>query len=98
MTFLETIRYKDNRPFGTLSKCLTRKMLVNDRMSLTMKLTTAGYDAHKFSTNLYKHKHSANKRKILFLAQLVYIQVSKNSTSFRISIDVYIYQDFLSAP
>ena len=42
-------------------------MTFNVTMSLTMKATTLECVAHKFSTNLYKHKHSPNKYKIFCL-------------------------------
>ena len=43
------------------------KMSFNDMMSLIMKGTTAGCDVHKYSTNFYRHKHSANNCKIFCL-------------------------------
>ena len=49
-----------------------RKMLkiaFNEKMPLTMKATTLECVAHKLFTNLYKHKHSANKCKICLLSK-----------------------------
>ena len=43
------------------------EILFNDIMSLTMKGTTDGCVAHKFSANFYRRKNSANKCKIFCL-------------------------------
>ena len=43
------------------------KNLFNDIISLTMKATTTGYVVHKFSTNFYKYKRSANMYKVFCL-------------------------------
>ena len=43
------------------------KMPFNDLMSLTIKAPTIRGDVHKFSTNIYEHKHGANKCKVFFL-------------------------------
>ena len=45
----------------------TLKMSFKDIISLTMKATTVRCITHKFSTYLYKHKHSPNKCKIFCL-------------------------------